>query len=281
MFSFKSGRPIAKIAGGKYNGEILYLKKDEEEMKCCKCKRCSKKCLIKPCCKKCNKYLSSSESEEDLGDYFEIDDGKMIPIPKVDERSVDYIAGPSGSGKTTYSTNLARAFKKIYPEKDFLVFSRADIKNDPAFAGMRPAQVIIDESFVENPIDITKELTAGCLILFDDCNTIPDDKQKRAVDKLMADIMEVGRKLGIWIIITNHLVIPNERKVARTIMNEMQSLTVFPQSGSSQQIRYCLKQYYGLNNKQIDQILAIPSRWITVSRHYPMFILHEKGAFIL
>lgn len=277
MLSFSKGRPIAKVSGGEYNGEILYLNTEEDNNSCCECdcRKCSEKCKKKPCCDECGVY------NDDLGDYFEIDEGKLIPITKIHERSVDYIAGPSGSGKSTYAVGLAKAFKRIYPEKDFIVFSRTNVKDDPAFAGMRPIQVLIDESIITNPIDITKELTQGCLILFDDCNTIPDDKQKKAVDKLMSDIMEVGRKLKIWIIITNHLVIPNERKVARTIMNEMQSLTVFPKSGSSQQIRYCLKQYYGLNNKQMDQILSLPSRWITVLRNFPQCVLHERGAFIL
>jgi len=293
MLNFYKGRALAKISGGEYNNEILYIdtqdKKDEKDEKkkyggCCNCKKCSKKCSYKPCCKKCQVYYEESESSEysDLGDSFEITDrGKMLPIPKVDERSVDYIAGPAGSGKSTYAAQLATAFKKIYPEKDFFIFSRTDAKDDPAFKKLRPIQVKINDSIVENPIDISKELTGGCLILFDDCNTIQDDKQKKAVDKLMADIMEVGRKLYIWIIMTNHLVIPNERKVARTILNEMQSLTVFPKSGSTQQIRYCLKQYYGLNNSQIENILNLPSRWITIYKNYPMCVLYEGGAFIL
>lgn len=291
MLNFNKGRPLAKISGGKYNGEILYIDtEDEDKEYCggCNCKKCSEKCYKKPCCKKCKMYSEESESSEyesnDCffdGKYFEILNGKLLPIPNVNERSVDFIAGPSGSGKSTYAANLAKTFKKIHPEKDFFVFSRTDSKKDPAFKGLRPIQVTIDESIVENPIDITKELTGGCLILFDDCNTISDDKQKKAINHLMDDIMEVGRKLNIWIIITNHLVIPNEKKVARTIMNEMQSLTVFPKSGSAQQIRYALKQYYGLNNLQIEQILNIPSRWITIFKSYPQCVLHEKGAYIL
>lgn len=276
MLSFSKGRPLAKISGGKLNGEIIYLDSGEDQGPCCK--KCSKKCHRKPCCAGCNMCY---DEDDEIGESIEINDGKLIPIPKIDERSVDYISGPSGSGKSTYSAGLARAFRRIFPEKNFYVFSRTDVKNDPAFAGINPIQITIDDSIVENPIDITRELTGGCIVLFDDCNTVQDDKQKKAIDKLMADIMEVGRKLGIWIIITNHLVIPNEKKVARTIMNEMQSLTVFPKSGSVQQIRYCLKQYFGLNNKQIDEIVALPSRWVTIHKNYPMCVLYDKGAYVL
>jgi adenosyl cobinamide kinase/adenosyl cobinamide phosphate guanylyltransferase len=285
MLNFKKGRPLAKISGGEFNGEILYINKENnDEQTCggCNCKKCSKRCVNKPCCKKCKIYFEESESSDDnIGDIMQIDDGKLIPIPSIDERSIDYIAGPSGSGKSTYAANLAKSFKKIFPEKDFFIFSRTNSKNDPAFKGVKQIQVTIDESIVENPIDITKELTNGCLILFDDCNTISDDKQKKAIDHLMKDILEVGRKLNIWIIITNHLVIPDERKLARAMMNEMQSLTVFPKSGSAQQISYCLKHYYGLSKKQIEQIINLPSRWVTIYKSYPQCVLYDKGAYIL
>lgn len=275
MLRFDKGRPLAKVVGGKLDGELICLD-DGTEKKCCK--KCSDGCRKKKCCGGCEMCCSN---DDEIGDSIKIKEGRLVPIPKINERSVDYIAGPSGSGKSTYASNLARLFKKIYPEKDFYVFSRTDVRNDPAFKGLNPIQITIDESLIENPIDVSKELSDQCLILFDDCNTILDDKQKKAVDKLMADIMEVGRKLGIWIIITNHLVIPNEKKIARTIMNEMQSLTVFPKSGSVQQIRYCLKQYYGLNNKQIEEIINLPSRWVTIYKNYPMCVLYETGAYIL
>lgn len=283
MLTFREGsRPIAKIKGGRYDGEILFLDSekdkysdsDDSQDKCCRCKKCSKKCQKIPCCKKCKMFGT-------FNDYFEINDGTIVPLPKIEERSVDYIAGPSGSGKTTYAVCLAKIYKRLHPEKAFFLFSRTNYQNDPAFQEIRPYQIMIDDSIVQHPIDITKELSAGGLLLFDDCNTVQDDKQKKAIDKLMNDIMEVGRKLNITIIMTNHLVIPNERKVARTIMNEMQTFTFFPQSGSAQQIRYCLKTYFGLSNKQIDQILKIPSRWITLHKNYPMCLLHERGVFLI
>lgn len=281
MISFKKGRAIAKINGGKLDNELLYINNEEihdDSSGFCDCRNCSpKRCKKRPCCDYCcfNDDLPSDSK------HIFINDGILSPIPKVEERGVDYIAGPSGSGKSTYAATLASVFKKVYPKSNFYIFSRTDCRDDPAFKHLNPIQVTIDDSIVDDPIDAVSELKGGCMVLFDDCNTIPNDKQRKAVDKLMADIMEVGRKLNIWIIITNHLVIPNEKKMARTVMNEMQSMTVFPKSGSVQQIKYCLKQYYGLNNKQIDMIVSLPSRWVTVFKNYPMCVMHERGAFIL
>lgn len=272
MLNFNDGNAICMISGGVYNNEIIYIK--DKNDKCCKCSKCGDRCggNNKKCCKKCER--------SDSGNAFEIDDGVIIPLPKIEERGVYYVAGPSGSGKSTYASNLTKIFKKINKNSDLFIFSRTDAKNDPAFNGIKYYQIEINESIIDNPIDIT-ELTPNCFILFDDCNTITNDSYKKAVDKLMMDILEIGRKLNISICITNHLVIPNERKIARTIMNEMQSLTVFPKSGSSQQIRYCLKTYFGFDNKQIDYILKIDSRWITINKNYPMNVLYEHGVFII
>jgi len=258
MLSYKDGNPIAKEGN-----EIIYLKKDDDEQP-----------------------YPDSDSDYDTSDsddtYSEIDTNyKLEPLLDMEKRDIAYIAGPSGSGKSTFAIMLIKKFLKVYPEKSFFLFSRTDYKTDPVFQGMKVYQIMIDQSLLTDPIDITKELSEGCIILFDDCNTIQDDKVKKVVDKLMADIMEVGRKLGIWTIITNHLIIPNEKKVARTILNEMHSLTVFPKSGSAQQISYVLKQYFGLDKKQIERIIKLPSRWVMIHKHYPMYVIHEYGVYLL
>ncbi len=283
MFTFSQGRPIAKIIGGSLNNKILSIK--TEDSKCCP--KCNERCLKRRCCKNCclHKSLDYDSDEDDYDDeivngrILELDDGHIIQIPNIETREVAYIAGPSGSGKSTYAAEYAAYLKKIFPEKDLFVFSRKD--HDEPLDKLKPIRIKIDDSLVESPIDLTQELSDGAIVVFDDVNTILDDKQKKAVDKLMSDIMEVGRSYGIYIIITNHLVIPSEKKVARTIMNELHTLTIFPKSGSAQQIRYALKTYFGLNNKQVDIILKLPSRWVTISKSYPMYVLFEKGAFIL
>lgn len=292
MLKLNKGRPIAKIVGGYYHNQIIGLDTEPEKMKiepCCK--KCSEKCAKRPCCGGCemcyaggsdedsDEFISDEEDEQIDAGFFD-PECKLIPILNTDERDIAYVAGPSGSGKSTYAGNLIRGYHNLFPNKKIYVFSRSDAANDPAIRNLG-SQIIIDESLIENPIDISKELTGGSIILFDDCNTIVNDKLKKAVDKLMADIMEIGRKLDITTVITNHLVIPNERKVSRTIMNELKCMTVFPKSGSVAQIKTALKTYFGLNNQQIDQIVSLPSRWVTIHKTYPMMVVHEHGAYVL
>jgi hypothetical protein len=296
--------PVAKITpkrGGKQTKKKI-LKKKKPMYRVCGgkhtcCKYCHEEyCIDEPCCDQCGVYYdiiqsssesdSGSEPEEEnptvLGREYTPRGGKLIPLPNFDERFVEYISGPSGSGKSTLASQIGQQFKNMYPHKPIYIFSRTESDKDPAFKNLNPIQIEIDESLIDNPLDITKEVTeGGCLMIFDDCNTIHNDKIKKEIDKLMSDAMEVGRKLNCNIIITNHLVVPNEKKFARTMLNEMNMLTIFPKSGSAQQIKYALKTYYGLNNKQIEKILASPGRWVRISKNYPQYVLHEQGAYIL
>lgn len=272
MLTFRDGRPLARILGGANDGEIIFI---EDNM------------ISKDNISSDNNSFSDSDrdtdsnSDDKIGDYIKLKEGKLDPLLNVNERSVSYIAGPSGSGKTSYAVRIIKNYCKLFPNKEFYIFSRTDCKNDPAFRGMKIHQIDISERLLENPIDIEKELTGGSILLFDDCNTIQNDKLKKYIDNLMADIMEIGRKLDITIVITNHLVIPNEKKIARTIMNEMQSLTVFPKSGSSQQISHTLRTYFGLDKSQIQKILGLKTRWVTIIKNYPMCVIYETGIYIL
>lgn len=250
MLNVEDGKPIAMIATGKNKGEIIYLSNDEDD-------------------------------HERGYEKINLKRDKIIPLLDTDQRQTGYVAGPSGSGKSTYAATLAGTYKKIFPKRDIYMFSRTDVKNDPAYAKVKPLQIKIDEDLIDNPIDIERDVKPGSLIIFDDCGTIRDEKIKKAVNHLIIDILEVGRKLDIWIIITSHLVNPTDRKLGRVIMNELQFFTFFPRSGSAYQINYCLKNYFGMSKKQIDKIFTLPSRWVTVLRNYPMTVLHEHGAYIL
>lgn len=280
MLSLSQGRPFAKIVGGKMNGKIIHI--DTGDNKCCG--GCSDKCTSrKKCCGGCKMCCSSKGAglikRNEIGNEFTIEDeGKMMHIPNIDTREVPFIAGPSGSGKSTYAANYIKMFKKIFPKNDIFVFSR--LAEDPVIDALDPTRIIIDESLIENPIDATSELSEGSLVLFDDIDTVQDKKLKDAISKLKNDILEIGRHSNIYCVNTSHLINSNDKKDARTMMNECHSLTVFPKSGSAYQIKYALKNYFGLSPQQIQEILDLPSRWVTLFKSYPQCVLHEKGCYI-
>ena len=249
MLNTSKGKPIAIIDGGHNDGRLICIDENSKD------------------------------------GYEEIDlteESKLRPLLDFQsERNVVYICGPAGSGKTYLAASLIRDYLKIHPDSEFYFFSRTEGKYDPALKGLKINQIKIDESLLENPIDIEKEVGDRSIIFFDDCGTIQNDQLKKYVEKLMMDIMEIGRRLKINIIITNHLVNPDSRAFGRCVLNELHYLCFFPRSGSSYQISYCLKNYFGLAKKQITQILSLPSRCVTVSKKYPNYVLHDKGVYIL
>ena len=71
------------------------------------------------------------------------------------------------------------------------------------------------------------------------------------------------------------------KKLQELVLNEMENLIIFPKSGSSYQIKYVLRQYYGLNNTQINKILNLDSRYVLVKKNYPLTVVSEHRAYTL
>lgn len=304
MFSFSKGKPIAKIEGGKYNKQILHISeaipdddspkkkskkscKEECEIEIC-CDDCNSECEDDPCCDECCLYeeeqseeeQSQEEEEEEVVTQMEIPDkGVINQIPDIEGRQVLYIAGPSGSGKSTYAAKYLSYYKKLFPENEIIVFSRKP--SDPVIDKLKPSRFIIDESILSNPIDITNDLDGPCCVLFDDVDTIQNPKVKKAISKLKNDILEIGRSYEVYIVVTSHLINSNDRGDSRTIFNELHTFTFFPKAGNRYAIDYALKNYFGLDKKTIDTVTKLPSRWVTISKSYPQYILYEKGAMLL
>lgn len=223
------------------------------------------------------KIICVSDKESKQGKLQIIEkDAKIVPVVDPVSRQVFYIAGPSGSGKSHYAAEIIAVYKKLFPNNEVYVFCRDT--QDPVIDKLGVTRVVINEEIYTDPIDITQGMD-DCLILFDDCDTIGDKKIKAAVDHLKNDIMEVGRKRNIYIIITSHLI--NKGHETKTVLNECHQLTLFPKAGSTYQSKYVLEKYVGLNKKQIDYLLKLPSRWVTIKRTYPQVCFYQHGCFML
>lgn len=248
--SFVDGKPIARITTGKYKDSIIYLDSNNQ---------------------------ASGEH------YAKIDLKANIlqPIMDPDNRSIWYIAGMAGSGKSTYAAALAKTFHKLHPKKPIYFFSRTSWENDPAYKKIKPKQVKLDESLVRDPILIESDIEQGSLLIFDDIGTIHNKQIKEEVFHLIKDVMEVGRKMNLSLILTSHLILPNEKPFGRVVLNELQNLVIFPHGSSTYHITYVLKVHFGLDKKNIDTILKLPSRSVTITRTYPLAVMYEHGVYLL
>ena len=197
-------------------------------------------------------------------------------IPNIKaKRDCLYICAPNQSGKSTYVSNYLEYFKKIYNEKNknmkpIYLFSK--LKEDPILDKYDPIRININKFRLDNE---TLEKMANSIAIFDDVDQIHDKKIRTKIYNTIDEILCNGAHFNIHIIITNHLC--SDYKNTRVILNECSSITVFCKSGSRHQIRYTLKNYFGLSKDQIDKICKLRSRWVTIFKHYPQCVLYSRG----
>lgn len=265
MLTFENiGKPIAILHDKNKKKHIISLVDDEKYKK-----------LIKT-----NKFGEKLFGVEDFfwrvtgledNEYFE-------PYPGSGTRECIYVAGPSGSGKSTYVSKYAKNYNSEFPNNDIFVFSRVD--RDPTLDRIRKMKrILIDDELLTDPLQASD--FKDCLIIFDDIDTIPNKEIKKAIVKLREDILETGRHSNIYVAITNHMIANYQE--TRKLLNESHQITVFPKSGGKEQIKKVFNYYIGLEKKKIDTILndSTESRWITLCKHAPMYILTEKSIFLI
>ena len=246
------GTPFILVRGGKSDGEIIYVSTGNEEEK-------GKKSILK---KEALKKITSEK-------------GKLYQIPN-DKIRVVYITGPSGSGKSTKVKDYASMYKKLHPEAEIFLFSR--LNHDISLEGLDVRRVFLSEELVENPLEI-EEVKENSMVIFDDCDAISNKKLSDSIYKFQMQLLELGRHMNIQVVMTSHLIIGAKSQAqARTILNEMQSLTVFPGSGSASQISYVAGKYFGMTKKQITKLLTMDSRAVTIIKTYPQFVIAEHEA---
>jgi len=310
MLSYSTGRPIAKIVNSsnvKINNKIIRINTDQnatvKEIEhedpydiinedFIRYKAGNK--LSTSDMKKLNKWLKADPDLNELyGDDFEdkfkdvkkkyteieqkeiaLNSGEIVPYPNGDTREVLYVAGASGSGKSTYTAKYIEQYKKVFPKNKVYVFSR--LEEDPAFDNLKLVRIKLNEELLVDPIK-TDELS-NSLVIFDDIATIPNEDIKNTIMKLRDDILETGRHNNIYVVNTEHLMM--NYKYTRTLLNESSHVTFFNGASKYHIVRF-LKTYCGLDKKQIERILKLPSRWVTICRNYPQYILYSSGVYIL
>lgn len=306
MFTFnKSKNPICRIIGGKLNGRIVYMspktegntpqnidfsnKSRDSVLHCLYCKTKFTRpdtrkrhedytCRFKQINEMMGKYLNVYEQDKGCKDL-SVDDGTLQPLPNPNIREVLYIAGPAGSGKSYYMSKWLKESELIL-NKEIILFSR--LQDDAAFDELGEiTRVNISELGDDNiPIDDLKD----SICIFDDIETSENPKITRYLEKLRDDCIKNGRDHSyngedIYVISTNHQV--TDYKATRDLLNECTSLTVFPKSSGTYGIKYALQKYFGLGKNQIEKILNINSRWITLYKTYPAYCITEHQLFFL
>ena len=235
------GRPLAKIVGGKYNNMVVSVSDSMPEEQ-----ETYNKGLIKEF-----KRLKLSK------------DSHFQHVPDTTrERDILYLTGASGSGKSYATRKYLEEYKKKFKHNEIYLFS--SLSEDPSIDPLKPKRIRLDESLVDDPIDI-EDFANSCVIM-DDVDCLSDKKIKEAVYAIMNKILEIGRHYSTTCIVTNHL--PTDGRATRRILNEAQTVTYFPHSAGNK-IRYLLENYIGVDKKQIGRFKRMNTRSVLIFKNYP------------
>lgn len=200
---------------------------------------------------------------------------KIQVLPRLDIVEKLYISGVSGSGKSTYTGKYISEFKKMFKNDEIFIFS--SVNQDKALDKYNPIRIPIDDDLIDDPLIIQD--FENSLTIFDDTDTIRNKNYRKAVNDIKAEMIEIGRHYNARCIITSHII--NNFHSTRQILNEATSITFFPKSSGTYHIKNYLKTYAGIDKKQIERVLKLPSHWITLYRTYPSYIVWEYGISIL
>lgn len=231
-------------------------------------------------------YKEVCAAPADPARSLEVHDGHFQPVFGADMSTnrIAYIFGASGCGKSTATRKLTDDWRKHYKKAPIYIFSRFNGDSDEALK-IKGADFISEEDMdthlVANGSAIKcADLSTPCLCIFDDYDAF-GKKAYESCAETLKDILECGRKLGVCAIITSHLAVDKTKPILRTVWNEAHLIGLFPSASQGRLAQYPLECYAGLDKKQIQRMLKLPSRWVFIKKTYPQAVASQNEIYLL
>jgi len=218
------------------------------------------------------KVLKEKESKEII-----LEDGRIVPTKPKDPTVRTYTCGPTGSGKTTWLIGFCKEILLRAGNRKKRIYVFSVLEEDEALDKMGVLRIKIDDTLLSTPIHL--EELKNCIVIFDDIETFSNRKYRDAIANLRDQCLSEGRHHGIDTMCTNHQI--TDYKKTRLMLAECEFITFFPQSGGLNNIKRLLSSYIGLDKYEIEKILNLPSRWVTIYNRYPLTCICESSIFLL
>jgi hypothetical protein len=200
--------------------------------------------------------------------------GECQPLPApTNERG--YIFGQTGSGKSVFCCKYAQEWERDHLDEPVYLIS--NIGEDPEIDKLPDLIRIPVEDVTED--QVSPQSVHDSLVIFDDIDAIPDKNVGKKIEAVRDEILTTGRHQNIYCLVTSH--IGADFKHSRVPINESAFVVIFPQGGNWNQINRILKTYCGLSREQEARIKSLPSRWVMLHKSFPMYVVHEKGCYLV
>ncbi len=216
----------------------------------------------------------SEVEDEDFTSQIELNEGGRVQqVPNTVTRDVIYISGAAGSGKSYYAGKYLEQFRKTFPKAPIFLFTT--VPKDEALDKIPLLErLILNDELKTDPPDV-KDFPTGCLVMFDDIDVMVDEELADMVRHIRDELLEIGRHRHIYVVCTSHALFGNKK--TKVLLLEATSVTLFLRSGNTYSSKRFFKEYCGFETKTVKKIQNIPSRWVTLYKNYPSYVMYEHG----
>lgn len=227
-------------------------------------------------------YINQFDSvKTDPNKEIRIKEGTILPLMIRQEGCHPnrvFIAGGTLSGKSVMASLLAADYNKQFRKNRIPLFtcvSDCTNFNDNRVKNVFPIR--IDENILDDPIALG-ELHDSCTI-FDDIEAHENKDIVKELENLRDRCLKAGRHEKTDVIVTNQTLL-GQVKTKAALGNCFQVIA-YPYGAGRYQLGQFLHRYMNIKQIDIDKILNVPSRYVLINRTQPLYILFEKGCFIL
>jgi len=201
-----------------------------------------------------------------------VHEGKLVVLPTPETERI-YVCGKSGVGKSTFAANYMHEYARMFPKRRIILFSRHE--DDPVFRGVKHIAIPLDDDLMETPPEL--KALANALVVFDDCDNLPDKHVMDIMHTLNNDIISNGRKFNIHTLYLGHQMF--NYKATRGLLNEANKVVFFLNGVKIHPDRW-MKEHGGYDKDLRARILKLPTRWVCCDVGMPGHILYERGCFL-
>jgi hypothetical protein len=244
---------------------------------------------------KCNNFAIIKNEDETVGsisydddknglDDIELEDNfrfQLTPRPlKEKERTTLFVAGEAGAGKSYFVRNYAELYAKMFPKNNIYLISYLD-EDETLDAFKKIIRLnAFNAEFLDECMDLDiKTEFSDSLVIFDDIDCVVNKKTKEKIYGLLNKMLRIGRHFQISVAYIGHeLYHSNDLKA---ILNESQTITIFPKFLNFKKLKYLLETYFGLSKEQIQKIRSLKDRSVTYIKGADKIILSDTKCFIL